>query len=313
MTCARTTFALPAALLTVLGATAACWVLAGNTASGVPAVPGFVTAAIADPARPRGDVARDGARKPAELLAFAGVKPGDRVADLMSGGAYFTRLFSRVVGGTGRVYAFLPQEELRNCAPLETAGTLAIEKDAGYTNVSVLTAPVAQFRSPQPLDLVWTSQNFHDLYDSFMGPADVPQVVQSIFDALKPGGVLLIVDHVAQPASRVRDTETLHRIDPEAIVRAVEAAGFRLEAQSDLLRNPRDDHTLRVFDPAIRGRTDQAILKFRKPGNVGASARASPSGRPAAGSAMGAPHRDTANSPRSSSGDCRSAARRCWD
>jgi predicted methyltransferase len=163
------------------------------------------------------------------------------------------------------VYAFLPDEQLKHCAPGETAGTHAIAGDAHYPNVEVLSAPVERFSAPEPLDLIWTSLNFHDLYDSFMGPANVPQVVVSLFNALKPGGVLVIVDHVAQPGSAVRDTERLHRIDPEAIIRTVSAAGFVLEAQSDLLRNAADNHELRVFDPAIRGHTDQVLLKFRKP------------------------------------------------
>src|SRR2546430_1446658 len=104
-------------------------------------------------ARPAGDpqhVARDADRQPGALLAFAGVKPGDRVADFMSGGAYFTRLFSRIVGKTGHVYAFLPDEQLKNCAPDETTGTRAIEHDGSYANVSVLTGPVARFRPPVP-------------------------------------------------------------------------------------------------------------------------------------------------------------------
>jgi predicted methyltransferase len=137
--------------------------------------------------------------------------------------------------------------------------------DAHYANVTVMSAPVSRFRAPEPLDLIWTSLNFHDLYDSFMGPANVPQVVASLFNALKPGGVLVIVDHVAQPGSAVRDTERLHRIDPEVIVRTVTAAGFVLEEQSDLLRNAADNHELPVFDPSIRGHTDQVMLKFRKP------------------------------------------------
>jgi predicted methyltransferase len=159
----------------------------------------------------------------------------------------------------------VPEEQLKNCAPEETAGTRALRTDRHYANVSVLTAPVARFRVPEALDLVWTSLDFHDLYDSFMGPADVPEVTRSLFNALKPGGVLVVIDHVARAGSQTRDTETLHRIDPEVIVRTVEAAGFVLEAQSELLRNPSDNHELRVFDPAIRGRTDQVILKFRKP------------------------------------------------
>jgi predicted methyltransferase len=255
--------ALLLASLTVLGTGLAAF--AAAPAAPAPVVPGYVASAIADPARPPEQLARDADRRPAELLAFAGVKPGDRVGDFMSGGAYFTRLFSRVVGAHGHVYAFVPEEQLKNCAPAETDGTRALARDAGYANVTLLTSPVTQFHPPEPLDVVWTSLNFHDLYDSFMGPADVPQIARSIVAALKPDGVLVVVDHVAPSGSGVRDTETLHRIDPEIIVRTFEAAGLHLEAQSDLLRNREDSHELPVFDPAIRGRTDQVILKFRKP------------------------------------------------
>jgi len=249
---------------------------ATTPAAAVPAVvvPAAVTAAIADPARPPEQVARDAERRPGDVLAFAGIRRGDRVADFMPGGAYFTRLLSPIVGDDGRVYAFLPEEQLKNCAPAETAGTRAIADDAHYHNVRVLKAPVNRFSAPEPLDLIWTALDFHDLYDSFMGPANVPQVVGSFFRALKPGGVLVIIDHVAQPGSNVRDTESLHRIDPEAIVRTVTAAGFVLEAESNVLRNTADNHTLVVFDPAIRGRTDQVVLKFRKP--LRSAARFSP-------------------------------------
>ena len=234
-------------------------------AAAAPVVPGYVASALADPARPPEQLALDAARRPAELLAFAGVKPGDRVGDFMAGGAYFTRLFSRIVGADGHVYAFLPEEQLKNCAPAETAGARALAGDAAYANVTVLVAPAAQFHPPELLDVVWTSLNFHDLYDSFMGPADVPQVARSLAAALKPGGVLIVVDHAAQAGSGVRDTETRHRIDPQVILRTFEAGGLHFEAQSDLLRNRADNHELRVFDPAIRGHTDQVILKFRKP------------------------------------------------
>lgn len=228
-------------------------------------VPDYIAAAVADASRPPGQVAADPARRPAEALAFAGVRPGARVADFMSGGAYFTRLFSRIVGPGGHVYAFLPDEELKNCKPAETAGTRDLEYDPLYKNVTVLHAPVDRFAPPEALDLVWSSLNFHDLYDSFMGPANVPRVTRALYRALKPGGVLLIIDHVAQPGSGTRDTETLHRVDPDTIVHALQQAGFRLESRSALLRNPKDDHRLRVFDPAIRWHTDQAMLRFRKP------------------------------------------------
>jgi len=238
-----------------------------------PTVPDYVAAAVADPARPPDQVAWDAARKPAQVLQFAGVQPGARVADFMSGGAYFTRIFSRVVGKTGHVYAFVPEEQLKNCAPEETDGTRALEHDARYSNVSVVRGPVDQFRVPEALDLVWTSLNFHDLFDPFMGPANVPTVTQSIFQALKPGGVFLVIDHVAQPGSEIRDTNTLHRIDAEVIIRQAQMAGFQLEAQSDLLRNRRDTHELRVFDTTVRGHTDQVILKFRKPSGASADFR----------------------------------------
>ena len=256
------------ALLGVCTALGCCVVPAVTVAAAADSavvVSADVTAAIADPARPAEQVAHDGERRPGEVLMFAGIRRGDRVADFMSGSAYFTRLFSRVVGENGRVYAFLPEEQLKHCAAAETEGTRAIASDARYGNVRMLSAPVARFSTPEPLDLIWTSLNFHDLYDSFMGPADVPQVVASLYAALKPGGVLVVVDHVAQPGSEVRDTESLHRIDPKAIIRTVTDAGFVLEAESPALRNAADNHELAVFAPAIRGRTDQVVLKFRKP------------------------------------------------
>src|ERR1700730_3869444 len=221
--------------------------------------------AIADPTRPPEQVARDADRKPAEVVALAGLRPGARVADFMSGGGYFTRIFSRVVGSSGRVYAFLPDEELANCKPEEVAGTRAIEHNAAFANAAVLTGPANSFRAPEPLDLVFTSQNYHDLHDEFMRPTDAAVFNKAVFEALKPGGTFVIIDHAAQPGSGLRDTDTLHRIDPASIIREVEAAGFVLESQSDLLRNPADTHMSMVFDPVIRGHTDQVFLRFRKP------------------------------------------------
>ena len=225
----------------------------------------LASSATADPARPAADLARDAARKPAQMIAFAGVKPGDHVADFMAGGGYFSRVLSQAVGASGRVYVFVPDEELKNCDPSETDGALALGHDKAYGNIALLAGPVNAFTAPEPLDMVWTAQNYHDLHDPFMGPADIEAVNRHIYAALKPGGVYLVIDHAAQAGSGVRDTNTLHRIDPETIVREVEAAGFTLEARSDALCNPADTHTLIVFDPAIRGHTDQVVLKFRKP------------------------------------------------
>jgi predicted methyltransferase len=235
-----------------------------------PADPGdgasnYVTSAIIDPARPADQRQLDAWRRPAEVIAFSGLKPGDRIADFMSGNGYFTRIFSKVVGPGGAVYAFLPAQELANCAPEETAGTKALERDRRYRNVTVLIDAADRFAVNEPLDMVWTAQNYHDLHDKFMQPIDIAALDRAIFRALKPGGVFLVIDHVAAAGSGLRDTETLHRIDPEAIRSEVTAAGFVFEAQSDVLRNPEDSHLLPVFDATIRHRTDQIVFKFRKP------------------------------------------------
>lgn len=112
---------------------------------------------------------------------------------------------------------------------------------------------------------MFTSQDYHDLHDKFMRPTDAAVFNKAVLKALKPGGAYVVIDHAAQPGSGLRDTDTLHRIDPASIIREVQAAGFVLEAQSDLLRNPADTHTSIVFDPQIRGHTDQVFLRFRKP------------------------------------------------
>jgi predicted methyltransferase len=228
-------------------------------------VPVTISAAISDPRRPAEQVKLDPTRKPALVVAFAGLKSGDHVADFMPGNAYFTRIFSDVVGPTGRVYAFIPAEQVANCPASEIAGTQAIAHDPSYANVTVLTDSVANFRAPEKLDLLWTATNYHDLHDSFMGPADVAALNKAFFNAVKPGGVFLVIDHVAASGSGLRDTETLHRIDPIRMRREIEAAGFVLEAQSDVLRNADDDHKRAVFDPAIRGMTDQVVFRFRRP------------------------------------------------
>ena len=254
------------------------WLMVPALADGASAaeVPVDIARAIADPARPPAQVELDQWRKPAEVIAFAGLKRGDRVADFMSGGGYFTRLFSKIVGPEGRVYAFLPTQQLKNCAPEETAGTKSLERDPHYENVRVLTDTSERFAAPEALDMIWISQSYHDLHDKFMAPTDTALLNAALFRALKPGGVFIVIDHAGEHGSGLRDTETLHRIDPESIRSEVTAAGFVLEARSDLLRNPADSHALLVFDPAIRHRTDQVILKFRKPATMHSAAATPP-------------------------------------
>lgn len=237
---------------------------AGPSAQDI-AIPFAVTAALADPRRPIDEMKLDPTRHPDSTIAFAGVSIGNRVADFMPGNGYFTRILSDVVGPAGRVYAFIPSEQIANCPAREIAGSRAIAKDRTYANVTVLSASLAAFDIPERLDMIWTAQNYHDLHDAFLGPPDVAALNKAFFNALKPGGVFVVIDHVAETQSGLRDTETLHRIDPVQMKREIEAAGFVLESQSDVLRNPADDHTRTVFDPLVRGRTDQVVFRFRKP------------------------------------------------
>ena len=134
-----------------------------------------------------------------------------------------------------------------------------------FPNVTAVVTPVNQFATPERLDMVWISDNYHDLHDPFFKPADMTLIDKAVFNALKPGGIFIVLDYQAQPGSGVRDTNTLHRIDPESVKAEVEAAGFELVGESDVLHNPDDPHTAPIFAAPLKGRVDQFILKFRKP------------------------------------------------
>jgi len=249
----------------VVAASMIAAVTSGASQANAAKVPDVIAAAVADMNRPETDRQRDAGRKPAETLAFTGVKPGDRIAELLPGSGYFTRIFSKVVGPGGHVYALVPAP-LPNAppdAPDFAARVKAIAADAKYSNISVVVEPFSELKTPEPVDLVWTSQNYHDLHN-FPG-LDVGVFDQLVFEALKPGGVYLILDHAAEPGSGTRDTATLHRIDAEIVKKEVLAAGFVFVGGSELLRDAGDPHTVKVFDPSVRGKTDQFVLKFRKP------------------------------------------------
>ena len=220
-------------------------------------IPDYVAKAVADPARAQ-DAANDARRKAAEVVAFSGVKPGDRVVDLIPGGGYFTRVFSKVVGPQGRVYAIWPTEYDEKPDQVKAIA-------ADYGNVDLLMQPAAKLTTPQPVDVVFTSQNYHDYPDKFMGPTDPKILNAAVLAALKPGGLYVIVDHSAEAGSGLRDTDTLHRIDEAAVKQQVIAAGFEYVGESAALRNAADDRKTNVFRPEIRGRTDQFIYKFREP------------------------------------------------
>jgi predicted methyltransferase len=210
---------------------------------------------LADPERPEADRVRDADRKPAELIAFAGIRPGNKVAELAPGGGYFTRLLGKAVGPSGRVYA------------MSTRPSAAAEEWAKtHDNVTFTVVEPGTMSVPEPVDVVWTTLNYHDFKNNKLGDSDVAlETNKAAFRALKPGGIYLVVDHDTAPGAGASQTSTLHRIEASLVRREVESAGFKLAAQSDLLRHPADDHSIRVQESGIRGKTDQFVLKFRKP------------------------------------------------
>lgn len=242
---------------TLLAGGVAVALIAGAAAA---TIPPYLAAAVENPARPPADTARDAARKPAEVLGFAGVKPGQRVLELIPGGGYFTRLLSGAVGPSGHVTEAIPQLAAQDVR--QTSNGVAA--DPHFANVSEIAMSPEALAGVHDVDLVWTSQNYHDLHLTRL-KLDVVGLDKEIYAALKPGGVFFIEDHAAKPGSGTSTTDAMHRIDEDFVKHEVESVGFQLEGESDVLRNPADDHTLLVFDPKIRGHTDQFLLKFRKP------------------------------------------------
>ena len=215
--------------------------------------------------RPDADKQLDADRKPAQTLEFAGVKSGQSVAELIPGGGYFTRLLSKAVGAKGHVYAWAPQppgEPGANARDFAAAAK-AIAAEPGYSNVTVLQAGLSTALAGKPQDLVFTAQNYHDLHN--FKEVDVAGFNKAVFDALKPGGLYVVLDHSAEQGSGTRDTSTLHRIDEATVKSEVTEAGFEYVGRSAVLANAGDPRTAKVFDAGIRHKTDQFILKFRKP------------------------------------------------
>jgi predicted methyltransferase len=246
-------------LVSVLAAT---MLAAGGAGLAWAAPPAYLTAALGDAKRPPADSSRDVARKPAELLAFAEVKPGEKVADFMMGGGYFTRILAAAVGPKGHVWAYQSAEFIKFRAAYGTEQSSVV---ADYGNVTPLTAPLSDVGLPPGLDLVLTVQNYHDLHLKAFPPGTADAVNRQVFKALKPGGLYVVVDHAALPGAEPDTPDKLHRIDEAIVKKEVEAAGFKLVAEDRMLANPADPHTANVFRPEIRGKTDQFVLKFRKP------------------------------------------------
>jgi predicted methyltransferase len=222
--------------------------------------------AVASTTRLDGDSDRDAGRKPAEVLEFLGIARGASVLEMFASGGYYTELLAHVVGDTGHVVAH------QNTPLMNFSGDAIKARHANnrLPNTEVLMAENNELAlDADQFDAITIVLNYHDLYwvSEQYGWAefDVASFLAELHKGLKPGGILGIVDHYAAPGSPAETGNTLHRIDPAVVIEEVQAAGFVLDGESDVLRNPEDDHSKSVFDPEIRGKTDRFVLRFKKP------------------------------------------------
>jgi predicted methyltransferase len=220
-----------------------------------------IAAAVANPARPAElRTIIDPLRKPAETLAFSGVRPGMTVGEFYPGGGYFTMMLSRVVGPKGHVYGL---ENLGWKGAVDADKKLLAE--GKWANVSIDYQPFGTVKFPKPLDLAWVTQNYHDLKIAEYGKVDTVAFDRAVYRALKPGGIYFILDHQGPAGMTDEQIAKLHRINRDVVVREVTSVGFKLVAEGKFLRRPGDDHTKSIFDKSIQGHTDQYALKFVKP------------------------------------------------
>jgi predicted methyltransferase len=204
--------------------------------------------------------------KQSELIRFARVDASSTVIDVYPGNGDWTRLFSDVVGPEGRVYSFVPAEvaHFKN-DPVGRMRMLA--KELGRENVEVVSADlVAMPEVTQPADVLWLHLFYHDLHTAIQAKgATATDFNRAVYERLKPGGSYVIVDHATAAGAGTSDAQSLHRIDPASVREEVEAAGFVLVAESTMLANKADPHSIKVFDPSIKGETDRFAYRFVKP------------------------------------------------
>ena len=226
-----------------------------------------IAAAITDPGRPDKDTAQDASRKPAEVVEFARVKPGDTVIDIWPGRGYWSRIFSKVVGPNGKVYAYVTAE-IADFKGDPVVIAKAIGAEPGHGNVVEVSDPLASAPPAEmegTVDVAFTFENYHDMYDPFMKGADVAGFNRAMFKLLKHGGYYVVVDHAAPAGSGLSHTNDIHRIDPAKARSEIEKAGFVFDGESKVLANPDDPRTALVFDASIKGKTDRFAYRFRKP------------------------------------------------
>jgi len=242
----KITFICAIALWTALSGTAAC----GE-------IPGYVARAVANPSRSKAERDADAHRLPAQTIAFAGVAPGMVVGELLPFYGYFTRLLCDVVGPKGRIYG------IEN---VNWSNTAFDKKLTGQRrNVFLQRTKWGEFDFPEKIDLFWITQNYHDLHVAEYGHVDIAAFNRRVFDALKPGGIYLVVDQAANPGTTEDQISALHRIDKAQVISEVTAAGFTLVGESDALHHASDDHTRSIFDVIVRGQTDEFMLRFQRP------------------------------------------------
>lgn len=238
----------------------------GIAAPAIAATSPDYAAALADPKRPAEAKELDASRKPAETLSFLGLTPGMKAADIMTGSGYWAEIMADAVGPKGKVTAFEPNQFYTQ--PEEQKKWQALV--ARRPEIQWVRYPFEAFSAPaNSFDFTIINMSYHDLYwqsDKYGIPRTDPAAfVKTLFAATRAGGIVGIVDHVGAPGDTRAIVDKLHRIDPAVVKADFKAAGFVLEAESPLLANPADDHGKLVFDPAVRGKTDRFLFRFRKP------------------------------------------------
>ncbi|WP_300543892.1 hypothetical protein [Maricaulis sp.] len=227
----------------------------------VDTMPQSIENAVTDTGRPEEERLLDVNRHPAEVLLFAGVEAGWRIADLTAGSGYYSRVLSTAVGGDGHVYSHNPDWVAeRFPEPNDALAALADERE----NMTHVVSPVADFANgiETPLDAVFMVLFYHD---TAWDGTDRAAMNQAIYDALRPGGIYLVIDHHAPEGTGLEHVESTHRIDAVVVREEIMAAGFELDASSDMLANPDDPRDISVFDDSIRRMTDRFVYRFRKP------------------------------------------------
>ena len=220
-------------------------------------VPDFIVKAVSDAGRPKTDSERDALRFPGETIAFAGVKPGMTIAEFFPAGGYYTRMLSAAVGPKGKIIGIEnPKWDKGQDAKMAA--------EPGRSNVAIQFSKFGEFNLGTKVDMVWITQNYHDLHVAEYGPVDMAAFNKRVYDALKPGGTYFILDHQANAGTNDAGVAKVHRIEKAVVIKEVTAAGFKLAGESKILARPADDHTKMSSDPAIKSHTDQYILKFQK-------------------------------------------------